>query len=89
MTPSCPCRRDDVEARKLGNEWLLYDPRSGAVHVINDSARRVWELCDGTRNMTDIESNLATAYTVPDTADVHQDVELVLQSFSEKGLLAS
>ena len=89
MTASCPCRRDDIEARKLGNEWLLHDPRSGAVHILNDSARRVWELCDGTRSLADIETSLATAYVTPDTANVRQDLEQVLQSFSEKALLAS
>ncbi|HER20169.1 MAG TPA: PqqD family protein [Chromatiales bacterium] len=87
MTASPPTRRDGIEMRKLGNEWLLYDPRSGIVHIINGTAHLVWELCDGTRNPADIEAALTAAYEVPENADVRKDLEHILQSFLEKDLL--
>ena len=88
MTASQPSRRDDIELRKLGNEWLLYDPRSGTVHILNATARLVWELCDGAHDQSQIEAALVAACTVPAGADVRRDIEGVLRSFSEKDLLA-
>ena len=42
-----PKRKPDVICRAAGQETLLYDSATDSVHVLNATARMVWELCDG------------------------------------------
>jgi len=59
-----PLRKDGILSRKLGDEWMLYDPAAGAVHIINGTAEFVWNLCDGQHDLDDIAGQLRGAYQV-------------------------
>jgi PqqD family protein of HPr-rel-A system len=77
--------RSDVTLQRVGPEAILHDASSGQAHVINASAARVWELCDG-RTMDDLLAAFAEPYGLePET--VRADVERVLTGFRELGLL--
>jgi PqqD family protein of HPr-rel-A system len=77
--------RADVTLQRVGKEAILHDARSGQAHVINASAARVWELCDG-RPMDELLSAFAEPYGLTPEA-VRADVERVLASFRELSLL--
>ena len=49
-------RRGEVSLQEVGREAILHDRRLGKAHVINGSAARIWELCDG----RDLESIITT-----------------------------
>ena len=49
---SRPARRTDVRLQHKDDGHALYDPGCGAVHLLNDTALAVWELCDGTKDWT-------------------------------------
>ncbi|MGZ9159609.1 MAG: HPr-rel-A system PqqD family peptide chaperone [Candidatus Limnocylindrales bacterium] len=77
--------RADVTLQRVGREAILHDARAGQAHVINASAARIWELCDG-RTFDDLLTVFAAPYDLgPD--DVRSDVERVLQGFRDLGLL--
>lgn len=78
--------RDDVTLQRVGRESILHDARSGRAHVINASAARVWELCDG-RPFVDLLAEFARPYGLSPEA-VRPDVERVLAGFAELDLLA-
>ena len=78
--------RDDVTLQRVGRESILHDARSGRAHVINASAARVWELCDG-RPFDDLLTEFARPYGMSPEA-VRPDVERVLAGFAELDLLA-
>lgn len=40
-------RREGVLSTTSGGETLLVDQSSGSVHVINPTAAKIWELCNG------------------------------------------
>ena len=40
-------------ARQLADGFVVYDPRSERVHVLSESARFVWERCDGNHTAAD------------------------------------
>jgi PqqD family protein of HPr-rel-A system len=82
-----PVRKDGVMARKLGDECLLYDPATGALHVLNASGHMVWEMCDGAHTPEDMEAAMRDLYEVGQDADVRRDVEQVLTSLRDKDLL--
>ena len=43
-----------LEIRKVGDEWLVHDPNNDKLHVLNPTAGKILELCDGTRTAADI-----------------------------------
>ena len=77
--------RTDVTLQRVGREAILHDARSGQAHVINASAARVWELCDG-RPFAELLAAFAEPYGLTPQA-VRADVERVLAGFQELGLL--
>jgi coenzyme PQQ synthesis protein D (PqqD) len=77
--------REDVTLQRVGRESILHDARSGQAHVINASAARVWELCDG-RPIDELLVAFAEPYGLAPEA-VRADVQRVLAGFQELNLL--
>jgi hypothetical protein len=76
----------DVTLQRVGNEAILYDRRNGRAHVINSSAARIWDLCDGRATVDEITGAFAAAYAMP-VADVSADVAAILATFHELHVL--
>ena len=47
-------QKSGVSSRKLGQDLMLYDPKSDKVHVLNETAAFIWGLLDGTNTTEDI-----------------------------------
>ena len=77
--------RTDVTLQHVGREAILHDARAGQAHVINASAARIWELCDG-RPLDALVLAFAEPYGRPPD-EVRADVERVLAGFADLGLL--
>lgn len=75
-----------VTIEQVQGEAILYDPRRGEVHVVNTSAGRVWELCEGEPTISQLTSALAESYGMPVHA-VRDDVLAVLEQFLDKELI--
>jgi PqqD family protein of HPr-rel-A system len=81
-----PIARPDVTLQQVGREAILHDAANGQAHVINGSAARLWELCDG-RPLDELVRAFAALYgREPET--VADDVERTLAGFRALGLLA-
>jgi hypothetical protein len=66
---------------------LLFDQTSQTAYPITESARLIWELCDGEHDFDQIVSAVETKYDVNrETAE--NDAKLLLADLREKGLLA-
>jgi hypothetical protein len=81
-----PTRSADVTLQRVGREAILYDRRHGLAHVINDSAARIWDLCDGRSSQDEIAAAFAASYAMPASA-VHDDVAQILATFRELHVL--
>ena len=68
---------------------MLHDPGTGALHVINRTADFVWRSCDGSHTVEDIVTLLADEFETLEGTDVKKDVEEIIQSFVDKGILGS
>ncbi len=81
-----PARRDGVWVRRSGDENALFDPTSSAVHLLNETALAIWELCDG---QTDPEEMIAAIVEVSglERDAVTQDVRRILSELGDAGLL--
>ena len=81
--PKCSA---DVTLERVGAEAILYDRRNGRAHVINNSAARIWDLCDGHTNVEQITGAFAAVYDLP-SSEVHDDVLAILATFHELRVL--
>ena len=81
-----PTRRAQVSLQRVGREAILHDRANGRAHVINSSAARLWELCDGRTTVDDITAAFAASYALPAT-EVQADVITLLSTFRELGVL--
>ena len=85
---SGPRARPDVVFRALSHEWVLYDPRSRELHVLNLTAALVWTLCDGSLDAAGMARSIVeTVAESPPESEVVQDVQAVLDTFRSEGLL--
>ena len=82
--PWRPEGRDDLIFRKTGDEWLLYDPASDDIHVLNLTAALVWSFCNGEHEVDEIRAQVAGAF---DTTGSEDDVQDILDEFQAAGLL--
>ncbi len=79
-----PAVRPDVVFRRVGEDWLLFDPDSQQVHVLNLAAALVWSSCTGEKNVATIVGEVGDAY---EGEDVESDVRDILERFYAAGLL--
>jgi hypothetical protein len=86
--PSTPLARRDVVSRQVDGEWVLYDPASEKMHVLNATAGAVWHQLDGTRTLDELVSGTRNAFDAPPPMEVvRRDVHQVLRQFAAEGLL--
>lgn len=88
MATRMPLRKDGILSRQLGDESVLYDSEKDSVHIINYLAEFVWNMCDGSHSLDEIEECVKDTYTVPDGATVREDLEGIIQSFVDLGILS-
>ncbi len=86
MQVAVPRPSTDVTLQRVGGEAILYDRRNGRAHVINSSAARIWDLCDGQATVEEITGAFAAAYGMP-IAEVSADVAAILTTFRELHVL--
>ena len=69
-----PRQTTDLHARPLGDELLIYAPAQGTVHILNATARVIWEACDGSQTPAAMTQQLTRRFApAPDQTPV-QDV---------------
>jgi hypothetical protein len=84
---SRPLRANQVAAKELGDEVVLYLTDGSAVHVLNRSAFLIWSLCDGQHTVQEMEQALKDRYAIPDQVNVAADVRACLTQLADKQLL--
>jgi len=82
-----PRRRDDLEEERIGDDLMVYDRRAGMVHLLNESAARIYRLCDGSHDLDAMVVDLRGAFRVSGDRDVESDVLGALRFLSANLLL--
>jgi len=82
-----PQRRQTVEEKDLGDEYMFYDAQGEQVHVLNGMAREVYLLCDGEHSVADLVKNIVDRYEVDEETASH-DVNDLLKKLIELELLS-
>ena len=70
----------------LEEETIVVDPKTREVHLLNDTAARVWELLASAQSVDELTAALGEEYEAP-ADDLRAGVEELLRGLSAKGLL--
>ena len=82
-----PRTREDIEAVLMNRELFLYDyDNDSAMHCLNSGAAVIWLLCDGTRDVEGMASEIAAAYSLSEE-QVLAEVQDTVAQFQALGLL--
>jgi hypothetical protein len=87
-SPDKPCHRTGLIHYDVLNEMVVYYPGGSQAASLNESAKAIWALCDGTRTVDDICAELAQLTTLSAT-QLQSDVQNALERFHALDLLAS
>ncbi|TGO02859.1 hypothetical protein PN36_17920 [Candidatus Thiomargarita nelsonii] len=86
-TTRSPLKKEDIVLRDIGDETVLYNPQTKAIHVLNKTSSMVWESCDGKHSLEMIEKKIRDKFEVSSAQDVKEDIIESLNKFSELGLI--
>jgi hypothetical protein len=82
-----PVRRQGIFLQDIGREALLYSVRGKIFHVLNPTARFIWELCDGEHTIEDMEQAIRNRFSLTKEYDIAGDILQALKLFRSNGLL--
>ncbi len=87
MGPSARLRRaPHVIMRPEDDEAFLLVPETGALKLLNPTARAVWELLDGERAVAEVAAAVAASYPEVAAEAITADVARFLGELLEAGL---
>jgi len=78
----------DLPFQTLDEETLVVNPARREVHLLNDTATRVWELCATPRTLDEVVSELAREYDAP-ADDLRRAVAELFDGLREKSLFVN
>jgi PqqD family protein of HPr-rel-A system len=81
-----PVRRPGVWLRSVGGEHAVYDPSTKGLHLLNETARAIWELCDGQTTPDEMVRVICEVSGLPEEV-VAEDLENTLTDFERLGIL--
>jgi pyrroloquinoline quinone biosynthesis protein D len=84
---SFPQARVDLRSVDLGSEILIYDERNKLVHILNATARRMWQLCDGTHGVEEIVEEVRRLFPQVSAEQIETDVGRALEDLAAKELV--
>ncbi|OOP54929.1 MAG: hypothetical protein AYP45_17640 [Candidatus Brocadia carolinensis] len=80
-------RKQGIIMQDMGRETLLCSAKGKAVHVLNPTAKLLWELCDGGHTRAEMEQVIRARFAIPDDHNVAEDVRHTLEVFVTKGIV--
>jgi hypothetical protein len=81
-------RAADLPFQTLDEETLVVDPSRREVHLLNETASRVWQLCASPRTLDDLVAALGEEYDAP-ADDLRRGVTELLEGLRDKSLLVT
>lgn len=82
-----PCRRARVLIQRAEDQTVLLDVDSGTYFALNDVGARIWELCDGERDVDEIVVAICAEYDAPPET-IRADIVGLLHDLRAEQLLA-
>jgi coenzyme PQQ biosynthesis protein PqqD len=83
---SCLRQGERILSQQASGTLILLHLDTGEYYALNDVGRRVWELCDGTRQVADVVALLCQEYDAP-AETIAADVLALVQELAYEQLV--
>ena len=83
---SRPIRADWVLTQPSAETLILLNPESGQYYTLDEVGARIWDLCDGSRQVTDLVSTIHAEFDAP-VAAIQADVMELLDDLARDKLV--
>ncbi len=84
--PARPRRAGQLPQQDLTTEYVFYDTNGERFHVLNETARAIVLLCDGSRSIDEIAATLAATHSIGAIA-AREDVAALVADLVRLGLV--
>jgi len=78
--------REGIVKQEVSGSLLLFNMDDGRYYTLNDVGRRVWELCDGSRSLSEIAIDLSNEYD-SSAAAIRDDILELVGDLADASLL--
>ena len=79
----------NIIAKELGGDLMLYDAARDEVHILNGTARLIYELHEKGKDIAQIAELIKSSFRVEDTGRIEQDIRRSIDELKRKGLIAA
>jgi PqqD family protein of HPr-rel-A system len=87
-TAGCWHRDSGLPFQRLDEEMIVVDPRRREVHLLNETAARIWELLAAPSSLDELASSLGAEYDA-DGDELRTAILDCLTGLSDKGLVSA
>jgi hypothetical protein len=77
---------DNVIDRKIGNEVIIIKDDGLSIHVLNETAAFIWQMCNGNNDSSAIATSICEQFDVP-FEEASADVEDLIENLENLGIL--
>jgi hypothetical protein len=77
----------NVVAKQVGAEVILHDSVNKVIHVLNMTAAKIFQLCDGSKKPEEIAKALVESFDGVNGIQVYEDVKQTLDVLETKHLV--
>jgi len=77
----------ELVAKHVGNDLILYDSANRALHVLNVTAAKVFQLCDGSHTLQEMAEALVDCFHGVEQVQACEDVKRTLDILEAKILV--
>lgn len=67
--------------------WTVYEPETDSLHVLNDSAKAIWELCDGETSPSEMAAAISELTGISES-QANSDVQVALSDLRSTNLIS-
>lgn len=75
-------------ARQTGSDLMLYNPELDEVHILNSTARMIFDLYREGRTEKDIQDELMKRFCLHEDENLCQDIRQCIEDLKRKGIMA-
>lgn len=80
-----PRKLENLFIKKVGEEFLVYNQKGESIHILNETAAFIFDLCTGDHTLKDIAGKLRNSFEV--SGDIESDVKETIENLESLKLL--
>lgn len=79
--------KKDVIVKQGASESFIYDPANEVIYVLNMTAAKIFQLCDGTHSTEEIAKAVTEVFDGIDHVQAYEDAKRILDDLETKQLV--